>query len=183
MEQEKDEIIDFSGEDFKKYSIPCSVGLSIILIMTLVNVFSLILFPGTYISTWISLTIITILVLYYSFLLTENPGKIRKFSISNEEIELIVTNKPYFRIFWTEFRELEIIMKNLNYKPFCVYEIHFINQDSDKSLYLSVFDFHKEKIDQILLLLKNYATRMNKKFNTFKETNISGVILREDFKI
>jgi len=71
----------------------------------------------------------------------------------------------------------------LNYKPFCVYEIHFINQDSDKSLYLSVFDFHKEKIDQILLLLKNYATRMNKKFNTFKETNISGVILREDFKI
>lgn len=183
MEQEKDEIIDFSGENFKKYSIPCSVGLLIILIMALVNVFSLILFPGTYISTWISLTIIIILVFYYSFLLTENPGKIRKFSISNEKIELMVPNKPYFRIFWTEFRELEIIMKDLSYNPFCVYEIHFINQYSDKSLYLSVFDFHKEKIDQILLLLKDYGTRMNKKFSTFKETNISGVILREDFKI
>ncbi|MFX0039718.1 MAG: hypothetical protein ACFFCY_12865 [Promethearchaeota archaeon] len=183
MEQEKEEIIDFSGEEFKKFSMPCSVGLLIILVMALVNVFSLILFPGTYISTYISLVIIFLFSLYYYFLLSKNPGKIRKFSISNKEIELIIPNKAYFKINWTEFSKLEIILKELNYKPFRLYEIHFINQNSEKNVYLSAFDFHKEKIDQILLLLKEYSLRMKKKFNTFKEKNISGVFLREDFKI
>jgi len=183
MVQEKEEIIDFSGEGFNKHSIPCLVGLLIILIMTLVNVISLILFPGSFISTYISLAIIGTFFVYYSYLLTKNPGKIRKFSISYQEIEIILPNKPYFRINWNEFSELEVIIKELNYKPFHMYEFHFINQDSYKSFYLSAFDFHKEKLNQILSLLKDYTKRMKKKYKSFKETNISGIFLREDFKI
>lgn len=183
MAQEKEEIIDFFGKGFNKYSILCSVGLLIILIMTLVNVISLILFPRSFISTYISLAIIGAFFVYYSYLLTKNPGKIRKFSISYQEIEMILPNKPYFRINWNEFSELEVIIKEFNYKPFRMYEFHFINQNSYKSFYLTASDFHKEKIIQILSLLKEYAKRMKKKYKSFKETNISGVFLRENFKI
>ena len=183
MELEKDEVIDFSGENFNKYSIPCSVGLLIILSIALVNLFMLFLFPGTYISIYISLGLIFIFVLYYSYILIRNPGKLRKFSISNEQIEILLPNIPYFRIGWSEFEELEIRMRKFSYKPYCRYEFHFINRDSDNTIDLSLFDFNKEKIGEILVLLKKYATKMKKNFKAIKETNISGVILQENFKI
>ncbi|MFX1308965.1 MAG: hypothetical protein ACFE8C_04645 [Promethearchaeota archaeon] len=183
MELEKDEVIDFSGENFNKYSISCSVGLLIILSIALVNFILIFLFPGTYISTYISLGLIFIFVLYYSYMLMRNPGKLRKFSISNEEIEFLLPNIPLFRIFWSEFEEIEIRMRKFNYKPYCRYEFHFIYRDSDNIINLSLFDFHKEKIDEILVLIKDYAKKMKKKFKAIKETNISGIILQENFKI
>jgi hypothetical protein len=183
MELEKDEIIDFTGENFNKYSMSCSAGLLMILLIAVVNICLMFLFPGTDISTYISIGIIVIFVLYYSFTITKNPGKIRKFSISTEEIEILLPNTPYFRISWSEFEELEITMRKFSYKPYCRYEFHFINQDTEKNIDVSLFDFHKEKIDEILVLLKNYSIKMKKKFKAIKETNVSGIILQENFKI
>lgn len=185
MEKEPDrvEVIDFIGEEFNKRSVPCSVGLLIMLTVALVNLFLMVFFPGTYISLYVSLIIIGGFVLYYSFILTQNPGKIRKFSISVENIEIILPNISFFRIKWSEFEKLEIRMRKFNYKPYYQYELHFMNRDFDKVVKLSLLDFHKVKVDQILVLLKNFSKIMKKEFAAVKVTNISGIIQVENFKI
>lgn len=183
MNLEKDEVIDFSGENFNRKSIPCSVSLIILLVIALINIFLMFSFPGTYLSTYISIAILVVFVLYYSYVLTKNPGKIRKFSISHEEIAVFLPNTLTFIISWSEFEKIEIRKIEFNYKPYCRYEFHFLNQESDKSFELSLFDFHKNKIDEILILIKVHAKKMNKEFKSVKETNVSGIILQEDFKI
>ena len=183
MELEKDEIIDFSGEKFSRFSIPCSLGLFIMLFVAIVNLIIMVTFPGSFYSIYISLGIIVVFVLYYSYILTQNPGKIRKFSISEEEIEIILPNIPIFVIKWTDFEQVEIRMKKLEFKPFYRYEFHFKNNDSDELIDLNLFHFHKEKIDQMLQLLKDYSKRMNKEFSAVQETIISGIIEVKDLKI
>jgi hypothetical protein len=183
MNLEKDEVIDFSGENFNRKSIPCSVSLIILLVIALINIFLMFSFPGTYFSTYISIAILVVFVLYYSYVLTKNPGKIRKFSISHQEIVVFLPNTLTFMISWSEFEKIEIRKIEFNYKPYCRYEFHFLNQESDKSFELSLFDFHKEKIDEILVLIKVHAKKMDKEFKSVKETNVSGIILQEDFKI
>ena len=183
MELEKDEVIDFSGEKFNRFSIPCSVGLLIMFIVAVVNGIIMITFPGSFISIYISLGIIVVFVLYYSYILTQNPGKIRKFSISAEEIEITLPDFPIFIIKWNEFEKIEIMMRKLEFKPYCRYEFHFINKDSDKMLDVNLFHFHKEKIDQILRLLKDYSNRMNKEFRAVQETIVSGIIEVKDLEI
>ena len=74
-------------------------------------------------------------------------------------------------------------MSKFSYKPYLRYEFHFINKDYDRSFNLSLFDFHKQKLKEILVLTKVYAKKMNKDFRSVIETNVSGVILLEDFKI
>ncbi|NVM38639.1 MAG: hypothetical protein HWN81_23835 [Candidatus Lokiarchaeota archaeon] len=185
MEQEPDkvEVIDFFGEEFNKRSVPCSVGLLIILIVALANLFVMILYPRTNASIFISLIIIAGFVLYYSYILAKNPGKIRKFSISTEDIEIILPDVSPFRIHWPEFEKLEIRKKEFNYKPYCRYEFHFMYGDSDKVVNVSLLDFQKKNLDKILVSLKNFAKLMKKEFTAVKETNISNVILLENFKI
>ncbi|MFX0136922.1 MAG: hypothetical protein ACFFDN_25010 [Candidatus Hodarchaeota archaeon] len=180
MESDKEEIIDFSGENFKKISIPCSVIMIAIVFLVLLNIFLMFSYP--YISVFVSLVIISIFFLYYYYVITKNPG-IRSFSISGEFIEIVIPTIPIFRISWSEFEKLEVILKKFDFEPFQIYELHFIHQDSDKTFNLSLSEFHKEKIDQILLLLKNYAKRMGKQFTAKKETRISGVVLVENLKI
>jgi len=52
------------------------------------------------------------------------------------------------------------------------------NKDS-----LPVGSVKKQNLDKILVLLKNFTKIMKKEFAAVKETNISGVILLENFKI
>ncbi|MFX1569414.1 MAG: hypothetical protein ACFFCV_13715 [Promethearchaeota archaeon] len=179
----EDSVIDFSGEKLNKVSIPCSVSLIIIFIVAFINIILMFLFPESYVSLYISLIIIGVFLVYYSYIFTKNPGKIRKFSISTEEIQFLLPNHPLFMITWPELDRIEIRMRKLDFKPFVRYDIHFINQDSEKVCNISMLDFHKEKIDQILLLLKHYAKQMEKDFIAVKETNISGVILVENLKL
>jgi len=180
MESDKVDIIDFSGEKFNKISIPCPVSLALIVLLVLINSFLLI--PGTFISVFVSLIIFFICGLFYYYIVVKNPG-IRKFSISTEEIEIFIPNIPIFLIHWSEFKKIEIKLEQLNSKPFSIYELHFVNQDSERAFNLSLSDFHKEKLDQILLLLKEYARRMRKEFTAVKETIISGVYLVEKLDI
>lgn len=182
MKSDEVEIVDFSGEKFNKISIPCSVSLVLICLLASLNIVFMVLFPGNIISIGASLIIICIIGLYYSYNLTKNPG-IRKFSISNEKIEILIPKTPIFLIYWSEFNKLEIKLRKLNYKPFYIYELHFIHQKSDRTFKLSLLEFPKEKIDQILRLLKDYSKKIGKQFTALKETNISGIVLVENLKI
>lgn len=185
MEQKPDkvEIIDFFGEKFNKRSVPCSVVLLLMLMATLANIFIMILYPGTYFSLYISLIIVAGFVIYYSYVASKNPGKIRKFSISSEDIEIFLPDTAPFRIYWHEFEKLEIRKKEFDYRPYYRYELHFMYDDSDKVVNISLLNFQKINLDKILVLLKNFAKIKKKEFTAVKETNISGVILLENFKI
>ena len=173
MESDKVEIIDFSGEKYTKISIPCSVSFILILFLVILNMFLIFLFPGTFVSFFVSLIMFFIYCMYYSYTLTKNPG-IRKFSISLEEIEIIIPKMPVFLISRSEFKKLEIRLRKIDIKPFFIYTLHFINLNSERTFKLSLSEFSKEKIEQIMKLLKNYVKRMGKQFSAVKETWISG---------
>ncbi|UCD01679.1 MAG: hypothetical protein JSV23_01245 [Promethearchaeota archaeon] len=182
MESDKVEIIDFSGEKFNNISIPWPVSLVLIILLVILNIFLMVSFPGTFISIFVSLIILCAFGLYYSYSITKNPG-FRKFSISSKEIEIIVPKKPNFLIYWSEFKKVEIRLKRFNTEPFYIYELHFINQESDRTFNLSLSEFPKKKIDQILLLIKDYTKKIGKQFTAVKEKWISGVVLVENLKI
>ncbi len=159
MERKPDkvEVIDFFGEKFNKRSVPCSVVLLIMLMATLANIFAMILYPGTYFSLYISLLIITGFVLYYSYVAKKNPGKIRKFSISTEDIEITLPNSAPVRIYWSEFEKLEIRKKEFNYRPYCRYELHFMYGDSDKVVNVSLLDFQKKKFRENFSITEEFC--------------------------
>jgi hypothetical protein len=182
MDSEKTEIIDFSGEKFTKFTVPCAVGVFLLLIFVILNIYLTFLFPNSYITLFVSLLILFGYCMYYTFALTKNPG-IRKFSISLDQIEIIVPNMPEFLIYTQDFEKIEIRLKKLKFKPYLIYELHFVQKNSERVFSLSLLEFSKEKIDQIVRLLKDYIERMGKKFSTVKETWVSGVVLVENLKI
>ncbi|MFX1328893.1 MAG: hypothetical protein ACFE91_12265 [Promethearchaeota archaeon] len=183
MESDKVEILDFSGENFNKIAIPCSVCVIIIFLISILNIYLMIAFPGTFISVFVSLILVFIFILYYSYIIKKDPGKLRRFSISSEKIEIELPHIPIFTIFWNEFKKVEIRLREFTCQPYKGYEFHFSNQESDKVCSVSLMDFHKEKIKQILTLLKDFSRCMKKEFVAVKETNVSGIYLLENFKI
>ncbi|MFX0036548.1 MAG: hypothetical protein ACFE9I_13030 [Candidatus Hermodarchaeota archaeon] len=183
MESDKVEIVDFSGENFKKITIPCSYLLVIIILISFLNIYLMVAFPGSFISIFVSLILFLIFILYYSYIIKKDPGKIRRFFISFEKIEIELPHNPIFTIFWNEFKKVEIRLREFNCQPYKGYEFHFSNQEDNKVCTISLMDFHKEKIEQILTLLKDFSRRMKKEFTAVKETNVSGIYLVENLKI
>ena len=142
------------------------------------------LFPKSLISTFLSLGIIAIFVGYYYYVATKNLGKIRKYVISSEEIEVSIPEKPVFLITWAEFDKIEVRLKSFNFKPCVKYGFHFIDGKSEeKSFSFSLWDFSKKRADQILALTKNYAVKLGKSFTAVKEVEISGIYQVEDLNI
>lgn len=183
IESDKIEVVDFSGEDFSKFSFPCSVLLFFVFILAILNITLMILFPSSLIITFISLGIIAVFVLYFYFVTTKNLGKIRRFSISSEEIEISIPDIPTFQIFWAEFDKIEIKVISFNFKPFLKYSFHLIKDKSEKTFSFSLWDFPKKKADYILVLTKNYAGKLGKVFTAVKEKEISGIYQVENLNI
>lgn len=183
VESDRIEIIEFSGEQFSKHTFPCSVLLILSFLLAVINFTLTFLFPRTLISTFLSLGIIAIFLFYYYYGAPKNPGKIRKYILSSEEIEISIPEKPLFLITWAEFEEIEVRLKSLNFEPYFKYEFHFINGKSEKTFSFSLWDFSKKRADQILVLTKNYVTKLGKIFTAVKEIEISGIYQVENLKI
>lgn len=182
MVSDKIEIIDFSGEDFSLISIPCSVSLPITCFLVILNTIFMVSFPGSPITIILSLFLIMIMVFYFVSWVN-NPAKLRKFSISEVSIEITLPHVSRFHKFWSEFDKIEVRLKYLDIKPYRAYELYFIRDNSEDCFIISLLDFHKEKIKEILLLLKDYSQRMNKTFSAVKERMISGIVEVEDLNI
>jgi len=182
MESEKTDIFDFSGEKFSKFTIPCWIILVIVSSMAILNMFFMIKFPQSQIITYLSIALIIIFILYYYYVATKSPGKLRKFSISSESIEVLLPNKPIFLIYWPEFEKIEVRLKKIEFKPFNVYYFHFLHHNAEKNVSVNLDDFHRDKIIEFLKVLREFAFTMKKEFSAVKETNISGVYLVEDLE-
>ncbi|MFX1571394.1 MAG: hypothetical protein ACFFB0_01485 [Promethearchaeota archaeon] len=183
MDSDNIEIVDFSGEKSHGFTIPCSLVIFIISILIILIVTFTLLIPGAFITTLLSLGVLFIFFAYYYYVVTKAPGKLRKFSISQYEIEIILPRKPKFHISWFEIEKIEVRLKNLEVKPYIVYQFLFIKNDSEKRCNLTLNDFPKVKINEILTSLKEFTSLKKKKFSAVKETNVSGIILVEDLNI
>ena len=82
-----------------------------------------------------------------------------------------------------EIDKIEVRLKFLEIKPYRAYELYFIRDNSEDCFIISLLDFHKEKIKEILVLLKEYSRRKNKSFSAVKERMISGIVEIEDLNI
>ncbi|MFW9878332.1 MAG: hypothetical protein ACFFG0_35060 [Candidatus Thorarchaeota archaeon] len=183
MEREKTEIIDFSGEKFNKFTIPNWIIVIIVFSLAVLNMFSMIIFSKSQIVIYLSIALTIIFILYYCFVISNSTGKLRKFSVSSECIEVLLPNRPIFITYWSEFEKIEVKLNIIQFKPFNVYYFHFLHLNTEKKVSVSLNDFHRAKISEFLKILRKYANIMNKEFLAVKETNISGVYLIEDMEI
>jgi hypothetical protein len=183
MESDKTEIVDFSGEKFSKFKIPCWIIFVIGPLLALFNVYLMIKSPESSVPTLISIGIILIFVLYYYYVVTKSPGTLRKVSISYEEIIVTLPEKPQFIIQWSEFDKIEVKLRKLSLKPFNVYHFYFFNEKTEKKFTINLNDLPKAKIIEILKVIREYAYTLNKEFNAIREVEVSGVYFIEDLEI
>jgi len=183
MESRKTEITDISGEEFSKFSVPCWLILLLVAVLAMIDMYFIITFPTSAIGPLLSAVLIAIFIVYWYYVASKSPGKLRKISISDEEIEIIVPNEPHFIIKWNEFDKIEVRLNEIDLRPYYVYHIHFIYQKSERTMTLSLDDFHKEKLKEILRELKTHAMLRNKNFSAVKESFISGVYIVEELEI
>ena len=137
-------------------------------------------FSGSTIAILLSIVLIIIFFLYYSYVAAKSPGKLRKFSISNDDIRILLPQKPLFSIKWSEFEKIEIRLKKLQLKPFNIYQFYFFDNLKEQKITISLNDFHIDKITEILNVMKEYAMFMKKEFSSVKETVVFGVYFIED---
>jgi hypothetical protein len=176
------EIIDFNGEKFNLINLKCWMIILIIsVISALVYLLYLILYP-VYSVFFVSIFFVILFVLYRENM-TSSKGMLRKFSISDLEIEFLIPHKPQFVIMWNDFDSIEIILKVIDIKPFNKYEICFLSNVNRTCFDLTLYDFNREKIKEILFILKEQALLRAKKFKAVKERLISGIYLVEDLGI
>ncbi|MBY8984370.1 MAG: hypothetical protein KGD65_04825 [Candidatus Lokiarchaeota archaeon] len=180
MQSERIEIVDFSGEKFSKFTMPCWVVFVVISIIAILDSYLMIVYPESPYALVLGIILISIFIYYYVSVATKSPGKLRKFSISHEDIEITLPYTPLFIVDWAEFERIKITLKKLELKPFNVYRFQFIGKESEKKVMISLLDFHKEKLEEIVQILRKYAILMKKDFSAVKETNVSGVYLVED---
>ncbi|KKK44326.1 hypothetical protein LCGC14_0960490 [marine sediment metagenome] len=180
MESGTTEIIDFSGEKFSNFAIPCWVPLLLIFLIAIFDFYFMMAFSGSTIAILLSIVLIIIFFLYYSYVAAKSPGKLRKFSISNDDIRILLPQKPLFSIKWSEFEKIEIRLKKLQLKPFNIYQFYFFDNLKEQKITISLNDFHIDKITEILNVMKEYAMFMKKEFSSVKETVVFGVYFIED---
>lgn len=183
MADERIDIVDFSGEKFSNFSLPCWILVVLVPTIAILSTYLMVKYPGSTVASLLSIALIAIFILYYYFISTKSPGKLRRFSITLTQIEIILPDKPQFFIRWTDFDKIEIKLKKLDLKPFNVYHFNFKGTNSEKKTSISLLDFQKVKIKEILKSLKESALLMKKEFTAVKETLVSGIYLIEDLDI
>lgn len=100
--------------------------------------------------------------------------KIRKFSISENSIELSIPPRPLFHVDWIDFDTIKIEYKRKTISgrsfggpPLVIsyYKLNFLGKDFNQKFKIeSGKDFHAEKVKEVFNLLKNFAFKKNKGF-------------------
>ncbi|MHA1412432.1 MAG: hypothetical protein ACTSUX_01405 [Promethearchaeota archaeon] len=182
MGEDQIEVIDFSGEKLNIISFKC---IHVLIVITILSVIGLTFYIIDYTSPIVMFICIAIIFIVFMYFLSpkDSQGLLRKFLITPFEIEFLLPKREIFQIHWNDFKEIVVQLKIINVKPFNIYHIRFINENFEKKIILTLFDFKKENIEMILKLLKKHALLHRKRFKAKKERIISGVYLVEDMKI
>ena len=150
------EVIDFSGENLSILPQKCSIILGIVVVVLIVGYILYLGMPDIFSGIFISLILLFLFIFALCYF-SRTRGGIRKFVISDRKIEFFFPDREGFHIEWPQFDSIDICLKKLELKPYHVYNITFIKDDSRKTVKFSLSDFHKVKIKEILTLLKEYS--------------------------
>lgn len=122
----------------------------------------------------IALVIIVTAIIIVMFVILrwiKGKQKIRKFSISDKSIELLVPPKAIFQVNWSDFNTIRIEREIKRYSDFqhsLVFDkliLNFLGTDFTQKFDFEIgMDFRKVNVEKILDLLKIYALKMNKEF-------------------
>ncbi|MHA1824600.1 MAG: hypothetical protein ACTSXM_12150, partial [Promethearchaeota archaeon] len=169
-EEAKFEIIDFSGEKMSLFTLRYSTVMLICLVLALIGFVFYIVFYPSIIALFISIGIIIILLILYTM---SGNGMLRKFTISESTIEILLPRRDPFAIKWSQIDEIKVRLKNLNVNPFQFYEITFLGEKNQSKVNFNLKDFKRENLLKILKTLKIETIGRNKKFSATKEKIIS----------
>ncbi len=179
-EEARFEIIDFSGEKMSLFTLQCSTVMLICIVLALIGFVSYIVFYPSIIALFISIGIIIVFLIYTS--MSEN-GMLRKFTISESTIEILLPRRDPFAIKWSQIDEIKVRLINLNVNPFQFYEITFSGEKKQSKINFDFKDFKRENLLKILKTLKIETIGRNKKFSATKEEIVSGIFLVDDLDI
>jgi hypothetical protein len=126
MNSRKTEITDISGEEFSKFSVPCWLIILLIVVLAMIDMYFIITFPTSAIGPLLSAILIGVFIVYYFYVASKSTGKLRKISISDEEIEIVLPNEPHFIIKWDDFEEIKVILNEIELRPYLVSKIRKI---------------------------------------------------------
>lgn len=182
--EEKDgiEIIDFYGEKLSLINIRYSTIFFVFVILAVIWYLIFLGFLPFPMEVFVVLGILIIVILFVANSLSTR-GMLRRFFISDLLIEFLLPPMDQFTIYWNDFNKIKVTLKILNIKPFNIYNIKFIGKNQEKVINVGLQDFKKEKIKEILNLLKTHAKIHKKQFNATKEKIVSGIYIVDDLEI
>ena len=112
-----------------------------------------------------------------------NQGMLRKFTISESTIEILLPTRDLFIIKWSQVDEIKVRLNILNVNPFQFYEITFLGEKKQSKINLNLKDFKRENLLKILKMIKIESIERKKKFSATKEEIVSGIFLVDDLDI
>jgi len=176
----KFEIIAFSGERMSLFSLQYFTIFLICIFLIIIGwIFYIIFFPSL-VAPSISFGI---LIIFLIFSISGNQGMLRKFTITETTIEILLPKRNPFTIRWAQIDEIKVRLKILNVNPFQFYEITFLGEKEQIKIYLNLKDFERANLMKILKALKIETNARNKKFSATKEEIVSGIYLISDLGI
>ncbi|MHA1671247.1 MAG: hypothetical protein ACTSV5_11830 [Promethearchaeota archaeon] len=181
-EEAKFEIIDFSGERMSFFTLQCSTVMIVCMVLTIIG-FLFYVFYLSIFALFTSIGIIIVFLLYGSMYIFGNHGMLRKFTIFESKIEILLPRRKSFLIKWTQIDEIKVRLNILNVNPFQFYEIIFLSKNRQYKINLDLKDFKRENLMKILEMLKLETVGRKKKFSATKEEIISGIYLVDDLEI
>jgi len=177
----KFEIIDFYGEKMSLFTLKCSTVMFISVALALIGFFFYIVFYPLLIALFISIGIIIVALIYTG--MSGNQGMLRKFTISESTIEILLPTRDPFIIKWSQVDEIKVKLNILNVNPFQFYEITFLGEKKQSKINLNLKDFKRENLLKILKMIKIESIERKKKFSATKEEIVSGIFLVDDLDI
>ncbi|MBY9004370.1 MAG: hypothetical protein KGD73_10390 [Candidatus Lokiarchaeota archaeon] len=183
-EEAKFEIIDFSGEKMIPITLHCSTVILICTVIAIIGFFFFIISYPSQIALLISIGIIVIVILIYSGIsVSGTQGMLRKFTIFESKIEILLPREDQIIIEWSQIDEIKVRLIISNVIPFQFYEITFSGENKQSKINLDLKDFKRENLKKLLKMLKIETIGRRKKFIATKEEIASGIFLVENLDI
>lgn len=182
-EEAKFEIIDFSGEKMIPINLRFSTVILICAAMAIIGFYFFLVSYSSLIALFISVGIIVVFLIYGCITISGNQGMLRKFTISESKIEILLPREDPTIIEWSQIDEIKVRLIILKVSPFQFYEITFLGENIQSKINFNLKDFKRENLEKILNMLKIESISRRKIFSATKEKIASGIFLVEDLDI
>ncbi len=154
-----------------------SCGLFLLIFVLVIMIVPILLHPLGVIVFFVFLIFVlplTICLVNTIFRITKGMGSARTFSISDQQIKIMLPEKPIFQINWSEFDTVQIHKSDPDRSDLMtmpsvkreVYSINFLSNDVSRGItsFMMPNDFNRRTTKKIRSLIEQYANKLNKQY-------------------